>query len=191
MSDIKKRKPSKAEDFIFKYVIDSIAKNPMAFIPVIQTMLDPHNPDSDKLHELIAKSIAKALVSNVEIKNLCLNRILENIQHCTDKEIFKIVNDQRITLEKDSKEFIKSIQERTTVTLCEKYFETQREKIDEIFKDYFKTITASVQAHIEALDNKTQEIVVKNSDKNSVTVQIPNKMKDKVIEYVKFLDSQG
>lgn len=185
-----KKKISKAEEFITKYVIDSIAKNPMAFIPIIETMLDPENPDSMMLHDMIAESVKEALISNTEIKNLCLQRILENIQNCTDQEIFKIVNEQRVSLENDSKEFIREIQRQTTVTLCEKYFETQRDKIDEIFQDYFKTISTSVQAHIEALDEKTKDLVIEKSGKNAVNIQVPNKFKDKVVEYIKFLDSQ-
>lgn len=185
-----KKKTSKAEEFITKYVIDSIAKNPMAFIPIIETMLDPENPDSMMLHDMIAESVREALVSNAEIKNLCLQRILENIQNCTDQEIFKIVNEQRVSLEEDSKEFIREIQRQTTVTLCEKYFETQRDKIDEIFQDYFKTISTSVQAHIEALDEKTKDLVIEKCGKNAVNIQVPDKFKDKVVEYIKFLDSQ-
>lgn len=185
-----KKKTSKAEEFITKYVIDSIAKNPMAFIPIIETMLDPENPDSIMLHDMIAESVKEALVCNAEIKNLCLQRILENIQNCTDQEIFKIVNEQRVSLENDSKEFIREIQRQTTVTLCEKYFETQRDKIDEIFQDYFKTISTSVQAHIEALDEKTKDLVIEKSGKNAVNIQVPDKFKDKVVEYIKFLDSQ-
>lgn len=190
MTTVKKTKPSKAEEFITKYVIDGIVKNPMAFIPIIETMLDPKNPDSMILHDMIAESIKRSLVSDKELKNLCLNRILENIQNCTDQEIFKIVNEQRISLEQDSKDFIREIQRQTTVTLCEKYFESQKDKIDEIFQDYFKTISASVQAHIEALDEKTKELVIEKSGKNSVNIQVPDKFKDKVVEYLKFLDSQ-
>lgn len=189
-SNSTKKKTSKAEEFITKYVIDSIAKNPMAFIPIIETMLDPENPDSMMLHDMIAESVREALVSSAEIKNLCLQRILENIQNCTDQEIFKIVNEQRVSLEEDSKEFIREIQRQTTVTLCEKYFETQRDKIDEIFQDYFKTISTSVQAHIEALDEKTKDLVIEKSGKNAVNIQVPDKFKDKVVEYIKFLDSQ-
>ena len=189
-NNIKKKKPSNAEEFISKYIIDSIAKNPMAFIPVIETMLDPKNPDTNKLHELIADSIAKAVVTKNDIKNLCLKRILENIEHCTDKEIFKIVNDQRVTLEKDSREFIKNIQEKTTVTLCEKYFESQRKKLDTIFEDYFKELTKSIVGYIETLNSRTQDVIVKESSKNSVSIEVPNSMKNKVVEYVKFLQSK-
>lgn len=191
MNDIKKKKISNnTADAMTRYIVDSIAKNPLAFIPVIQTMLSPDNPDSDRLHQMIAESICKALVSKNDFKNICLERIVENIQQCTDKEIFKIVNDQRVALESDSKEFIRNIQEKTTVTLCEKYFNTQKKKLDSIFEDYFKEITKSIKSHIDALDAKTQDVIIKASDKNSVSIQVPNHMKNKVVEYMKFLQTQ-
>ena len=186
----KKKKGSNGEGILVKYIVDTIAKNPIAFIPVIESIIDPGNPDSDRLHKLIADSISKAIISNNEVKNVCLQRILENIEQCTDKEIFKIVNDQRLSLEKDSKEFIRNIQRQTTVALCEKYFEAQKKKIEDIFDDYFKELTKSIQQHIQALDAKTQDIIVKESDKNSVSVMVPNSMKDKVVEYMKFLQTQ-
>lgn len=190
MTSKKKKTVSNGEGILVKYIVDTIAKNPIAFIPVIESIIEPGNPDSDRLHKLIADSISKAIISNNEVKNVCLQRILENIEQCTDKEIFKIVNDQRLTLEKDSKEFIRNIQRQTTVALCEKYFEAQKKKIEDIFDDYFKELTKSIQQHIEALDAKTQDIIIKESDKNSVSVMVPNSMKDKVVEYMKFLQTQ-
>lgn len=190
MAITKKKKSDSTEILITKYLIDTIVKNPMSFIPIIESMLDPRNPDSVKLHDEIAKSISKAIISKTDLKNLCLERILQNIEHCTDQEIFKIVNDQRLSLEKDSKQFIKTIQEKTTIALCEKYFQTQQTKFDEIFDDYFKELSKSIQSHIEALDKKTQEIIVKTSANNCVSVEVPAHMQKKVVEYVKFIQSQ-
>lgn len=190
MKDADKKK-SKVNDLFAKYVVDTIAKSPLAFIPIIQAMLDPKSPDSIALHKLIAESMVTALTNNDEIKNTVLTRILEFIQNITDKEVFKIVNQQRLQLEADSKEFIKSIQERITVTLCENYFKEKQAKIDEIFDDYFKDLKKSVQNHIDALDAKTKEVIAKKSGENSVSIEVPNHMKGKVIEYLKFLQSQG
>lgn len=185
-----KKTISKTDSIVVKYIIDAMAKNPLVFIPIIQTILDPKNPDSSKLRDNVVKSITTALIGDKQLKKLCFDRILENIQTCTDQEIFKIVNDQRLTLEKDSKEFITNIQRQTTVTLCEKYFESKKKIIDEIFNDYFKELSKAISENVEALNKKTKQVLIEKSDENSVNIKVPNSMKGKVVEYVKFLESQ-
>lgn len=185
-----KKSISKTDSVVVKYIISAMAKNPLVFIPIIQTIMDPKNPDSPKLRDQIVKSITSAIVGDKQLKKLCLDRILENIQTCTDQEIFNIVNDQRLQLEEDSKKFIESIQKQTTVTLCEKYFKTKKEIIDKIFDDYFKELSKSIADNVEALNKRTKDVLIEKSDENSVNIKVPNSMKNKVIEYVKFLETQ-
>lgn len=185
-----KKTISKTDSIVVKYIIDAMAKNPLVFIPIIQTIMDPKNPDSQKLKDSVVKSITNALIGDKQLKKMCYERILENIQHCTDEEIFKIVNDQRLSLEADSKEFITNIQRQTTISLCEKYFETKKKMIDDVFNDYFKEISKTITEHIEALNKDTKKILIEKSDENSVNVKVPNSMKNKVVEYMKFLETQ-
>ena len=52
-----KKKINQSDSIIVKYIVDTISKNPIVFIPIIKTIMDPKNPDSSKLRDCVAEGV--------------------------------------------------------------------------------------------------------------------------------------
>ena len=178
------------DSLVVKCIIETMGKNPLAFIPIIQTIMDPKNPDSDRLTREISKSLTDACITDKEFKQRVGQQILDMINQTTSEQVIGIVNQQRLSLSKDSKKYLEHIARETMVSICEKYFEIKKKEIDKIFNDYFKELKNYIETQIDKTHEKVQKEIKESREKNTVSVEIPADIKDDILKYALFLQKK-
>lgn len=181
---------SSIDNLVVRCIIEEMGKNPVSFIPIINEVLSGNNPDNRLIIKNISEGLSRAAVSQTELVKSVRLKILDMIEGITSKEIINIVNEQRISLSSDSKKFLEEVARTTMVNLCEKYFEEKRKQIDQIFEDYFKTISTYIEKQLNSSEKKCKKNAEIQSKKHQVNLEIPSSMKDDVIQYVQFLQSK-
>ena len=186
-----KKKPSNtADSLVTQLVIHEMGQNPLCFVPIINEIVSKGNPDSRKIVQLIAEGLVKAAVSQKELVKEVKERILDMISGITSEQVMNIVNQQRLSLSKDSKKFLEEVGRAAMVDCCERYFNEKRKEIDKILADYFKTINGYIENQINKASEKYIDKEKKLKKEHEVTLTIPDSMKDDVVKYVEFLQSK-
>ena len=186
-----KKKPSNtADSLVTQLVIHEMGQNPLCFVPIINEIVSKGNPDSRKIVQLIAEGLVKAAVSQKELVKEVKERILDMISGITSEQVMNIVNQQRLSLSKDSKKFLEEVGRAAMVDCCERYFNEKRKEIDKILADYFKTINGYIENQINKASEKYIDKAEKLKKEHEVTLTIPDSMKDDVVKYVEFLQSK-
>lgn len=186
-----KKKPSNSTDsLVTQLVLHEMSQNPLCFVPIINEIVSEGNPDSRKIVQLIAEGLVKAAVSQKELVKEVKERILDMISGITSEQVMNIVNQQRLSLSKDSKKFLEEVGRAAMVDCCEKYFNEKRKEIDKILADYFKTINGYIENQISKASEKYIDKAEKLKKEHEVTLTIPDSMKDDVVKYVEFLQSK-
>ena len=186
-----KKKPSNTTDsLVTQLVLHEMGKNPLCFVPIINEIVSEGNPDSRKIIQLIAEGLVKAAVSQKELVKEVKERILDMISGITSEQVMNIVNQQRLSLSKDSKKFLEEVGRAAMVDCCERYFNEKRKEIDKILSDYFKTINGYIENQISKASEKYIDKAEKLKKEHEVTLTIPDSMKDDVVKYVEFLQSK-
>ena len=186
-----KKKPSNSTDsLVTQLVLHEMGQNPLCFVPIINEIVSEGNPDSRKIVQLIAEGLVKAAVSQKELVKEVKERILDMISGITSEQVMNIVNQQRLSLSKDSKKFLEEVGRAAMVDCCERYFNEKRKEIDKILADYFKTINGYIENQISKASEKYIDKAEKLKKEHEVTLTIPDSMKDDVVKYVEFLQSK-
>lgn len=186
----KKNTNSSIDNLVVRCIIEEMGKNPLSFIPIINEVLSENNPDNRVIIKNISEGLTEAAISQKELIQSVHGKILEMIEGITTGEIIKIVNEQRMSLSADSKKFLEEVARTTMINLCEKYFESKKKEIDEIFKDYFNTINGYIKQELDKTSKKCKKEAKIAEKKNQVSLDIPIDMKEDVTQYIQFLQSK-
>lgn len=185
-----KKQNSSIDNLVVRCIIEEMGKNPLSFIPIINEIMSKNNPDNRVIIKNISEGLTKAAISQKDLVNSVHDRILDMIGEITSGQIIDIVNKQRISLSNDSKKFLEEVARTTMVSLCEKYFESKRKQIDQIFSDYFKTINNYIKEELNTTSEKVKREIAKVDEKTRVDISVPASLSDEVSKYVQFLQSK-
>ena len=185
-----KKQEAKIDNLVVRCIIEEMGKNPIAFIPIINEILTTKNPDNRIIIKNISDGLTKAAVSQTELINKVKDKIFDMVQITTSDEVVKIVNEQRLSLSSESKKFLENIAKDIITSLCEKYFESKKKEIDEIFSDYFKDIKKYIEIELTKKVKKSKKETEDKDKKNKCNISVPLNLKDEVAQYVSFLQSK-
>lgn len=185
-----KKQNSSIDNLVVRCIIEEMGKNPLSFIPIINEILSKNNPDNRVIIKNISEGLTKAAISQKDLVNTVHDKILDMIGEITSRQVIDIVNEQRISLSADSKKFLEEVGRTTMISLCEKYFESKRKQIDQIFSDYFKTINNYIKEELDKTSEKVKKEATKADKKNRVDISVPESISDEVSRYVQFLQSK-
>lgn len=185
-----KKQEVKIDNLVVRCIIEEMGKNPIAFIPIINEILTTKNPDNRIIIKNISDGLTKAAVSQTELINEVKDKIFDMVQITTSDEVVKIVNEQRLSLSSESKKFLENIAKDIITSLCEKYFESKKKEIDEIFSDYFKDIKKYIEIELTKKVKKSKKETEDKDKKNKCNISVPLNLKDEVAQYVSFLQSK-
>lgn len=175
------------DNLVVQCIIQEMGKNPLCFIPIIETVLSKNNPDSRAVVKVIAEGLMKAAISQKDLVKEIKMRILEMIGGITTQQVMNIINEQRLSLSSDSKKFLEDVGKAAMVDCCEKYFNEKKKVIDKILDDYFKTINNYIETELTKASSKYIEKAKEIKKEHEVNITVDESIKDDVLKYVEFL----
>ncbi len=166
--------------------IEEQIKDPIVMKRIIDSILDPKNPDSNKIEKEVVKNISNFITKDDAFLTSVKGIVIENADNITKQIVTKCLN--------DSKEYLTNAMVSIVNMRCEEYLKEQRRIITNIIK---KTVDNCVEDIIQS----TKQIVDKNSKRLSKldnkkesgidNINVPSKYKKQVEDYVEFLCSKN
>ena len=174
---------------VTKCIIEEMGRNPISFIPIINEILSNDGPDKRKIVSLISDALKDSIITNEELKKQVTAEIKELTKAVVKDDVIAIIEENRISLNDDAKKWLDELGNQTMINLCEKYFQEKRAQIDSILDDYFATIRKYIEHKLNQTSIDLKKDVSIMEDKNKINIEVPCQFKDKVAEYVSFLQS--
>lgn len=179
----------KLDNMVTKCIIEEMGRNPASFIPIINEILSKDNPDKRKIVTLISDALKDSIVSNEDLKKQVSEEVKELTKVTVKDDVLSIIEENRISLNDDAKKWLDELGNQTMISLCEKYFQEKRAQIDSILDDYFATIRKYIEHKLNQTSIELKNDINVLQDKNKISIDVPSQFKDKVTEYVSFLQS--
>lgn len=179
----------KLDNMVTKCIIEEMGRNPASFIPIINEILSKDNPDKRKIVTLISDALKDSIVNNEDLKKQVSEEVKELTKVTVKDDVLSIIEENRISLNDDAKKWLDELGNQTMISLCEKYFQEKRAQIDSILDDYFATIRKYIEHKLNQTSIELKNDINVLQDKNKISIDVPSQFKDKVTEYVSFLQS--
>lgn len=157
-------------------------KNPILIKNAIDTVLDPKNPDSNKLRKEIIKSINSEIKKDTAFLTTVKGQIVENGENIT-REFVEACMDEY-------KEQLTNALTTTINIQCQEFFNERKEIINKILK---KTLDECVQDILNAAKEVTEKHAKKiktEQAKNVCNLEIPMQHRDEMINYLNYLNNK-
>lgn len=184
-----KSQECKLDNMVTKCIIEEMGRNPISFVPIINEILSNDGPDKRKIVSLISSALKDSIITNEELKKQVTAEIKELTKAVVKDDVVAIIEENRISLNDDAKKWLDELGNQTMINLCEKYFQEKRAQIDSILDDYFTTIRKYIEHKLNQTSVELKKDVSILEDKNKINIEVPCQLKDKVAEYVSFLQS--
>lgn len=179
----------KLDNMVTKCIIEEMGRNPASFIPIINEILSKDNPDKRKIVTLISDALKDCIITNEDLKKQVTEEVKELTKVTVKDDVLSIIEENRISLNDDAKKWLDELGNQTMISLCEKYFQEKRAQIDSILDDYFATIRKYIEHKLNQTSIELKNDINVLQDKNKISIDVPSQFKDKVTEYVSFLQS--
>ena len=165
-----------------KTTIEEYLQDPIQLKMVIDTVMDPKNPDSEKVRKEIIKGIHNCIKKDEAFLTTIKGIIIDNGEAVTNKFVQDCMNEY--------KEKLTDALVATVNYQCQEFFEERKDIINKILK---KTLQDCVQDIIKC----TKEVTEKHSkklkkvqEKNTFSVDVPVEHKDEILNYINFLNQK-
>ena len=179
----------KLDNMVTKCIIEEMGRNPASFMPIINEILSKDNPDKRKIVTLISDALKDCIITNEDLKKQVSEEVKELTKVTVKDDVLSIIEENRISLNDDAKKWLDELGNQTMISLCEKYFQEKRAQIDSILDDYFATIRKYIEHKLNQTSIELKNDINVLQDKNKISIDVPSQFKDKVTEYVSFLQS--
>ena len=166
--------------------IEDQIKDPIVMKKIIDTILDPKNPDSNKINKEIIKNISNCISKDDAFLTTVKGMVIENNIQITEQIVKKCLD--------DSKEYLTNAMVSIINMRCEEYLKEQRRIITNVVK---KTLDKCVEDIIKTTRqtiDKNKQRLTKLEVKDTQTmdnVKVPIKYKKQIEDYVDFLSSKS
>ena len=165
-----------------KITIEQYLQDPITLKTVIDTVLDPKNPDSEKVKKEIIKGINNCIKKDEAFLTTIKGIIIDNGESITKKFVQDCMDEY--------KEKLTDALVATVNYQCQEFFNERKDIINKILK---KTLQECVQDIItctkEVTDKQTKKLK-KIQEKNTISLDIPVEHKDEIINYVNFVNQK-
>ena len=164
--------------------IEDQLRDPIVMKRVIDSILDPKNPDSNKIGKEIIKNISNCISKDDAFLTTVKGIVIENADRITDQIVTKCLN--------DSKEYLTNAMVSVVNMRCEEYLKEQKRIITNIIKktvdNCVEEILKTTKQNIDKNTRKIEKLNLKDNDSDSINV--PSKYKKQVEDYVDFLSTR-
>lgn len=150
--------------------------DPVFMKSIIETVMDPKNPDSGKLKKEILKNISNCIQKDDVFLTTIKGIVLENAENITKDIVTKTIN--------GSSEYLTNALVASINVMCQDYFEEKKIGITNIIN---KTVNDCVSDIIQSYENNIDACKDKVESAKTPDVDIPNELKDDVLKYIEFL----
>lgn len=163
-------------------LLDKI-NDPIVLKSVINTILDPKNPDSNKIRKEIIKNISTCIQKDTAFLTTLKGIIIETANEVTEKVVQNSINEYKEQL---TNALV------TTINLqCQEYFSEQKRIIQNIIKKALNNSIKDIETETKKLtDRHTQKMERSQKDKlmsDSVSLEMPSMYKEEMEKYLKYL----
>jgi hypothetical protein len=163
-------------------IMDKI-KDPVVLKKVIDTILDPKNPDSNKIRKEVIKNITNCIQKDTAFLTIVKGIIIENADNVTETVVKNVINEYKEQL---TNALV------TTINLqCQEYFNEQKKIVHNLIKTALNNSIKDIEAETKKLTDKhTQKLEKKPKDKlmsDSVSLEMPSMYKEEMEKYLKYL----
>jgi predicted MPP superfamily phosphohydrolase len=163
-------------------IVDKI-KDPVVLKKVIDTILDPKNPDSNKIRKEVIKNITNCIQKDTAFLTIVKGIIIENADNVTETVVKNVINEYREQL---TNALV------TTINLqCQEYFNEQKKIVHNLIKKALNDSIKDIETETKKLTDKhSQRLEKKSKDKlmsDSVSLEMPSMYKEEMEKYLKYL----
>lgn len=163
--------------------VEEQLRDPILMKRIVDSILDPKNPDSNKINKEIIKNISNCISKDDAFLTTVKGMVIENADNITNQIVTKCLN--------DSKEYLTNAMVSIVNIRCEEYLKEQRRIITNIVK---KTIDNCVEDIIKTtkqnIDKNSKKLSKLNTNEQSNNINVPFKYKKQVEDYMNFLISK-
>lgn len=163
--------------------IEEQLRDPILMKRIVDSILDPKNPDSNKINKEIIKNISNCISKDDAFLTTVKGMVIENADNITNQIVTKCLN--------DSKEYLTNAMVSIVNIRCEEYLKEQRRLITNIVK---KTIDNCVEDIIRTtkqnIDKNSKKLSKLNTNEQSDNINVPSKYKKQIEDYMNFLISK-
>jgi hypothetical protein len=157
--------------------------DPLVLKSVIDTILDPKNPDSKKIRKEVIKNISACIQKDTAFLTTLKGIIIETADDVTYKVVQNCINEYKEQL---TNALV------TTINLqCQEYFNEQKKIVHNLIKTALNNSIKDIESETKKLTDKhTQKLEKKPKDKlmsDSVSLEMPSMYKEEMEKYLKYL----
>lgn len=152
--------------------------DPTILIKIINTIMDPKNPDSNKIKNEIVKNVASIIKKDDAFLTTIKGMVISRAEEITQKLVQSTMDECR-----------EQLTDALTVTInahCEEFFTEKRSIIEKILKQKLEKcvqeIIESTKKLIDISNKKLDTVKTEN-----VSISVPLQHKEKIEEYIEFL----
>jgi len=164
--------------------IEDQIKDPIVMKKIIDTILDPKNPDSNKINKEIIKNIASCISKDDAFLTTVKGMVIENATEITKQTVTKCMD--------DSKEYLTNAMVSVINMRCEEYLKEQRRIISNaVRKTLDKCVDEIIKTTRQSIDKNSKKLQIKEKLTSEipgmVAINVPSNYKNQVLDYVSYL----
>jgi len=166
-----------------KLISDKL-QDPVMMKRIVDMVLDPKNPDSNKVRKEILKNISNCIQKDDAFLTVVKDYVIQAADAVTRDVVTNCIN--------ESNEYLTNALVTTINNQCQAYFETQKNAVTKILKKTVEDCVADIlKATKEAISINQKKIAddKKKSSVQSVSVDVPLSHQKEVENYIKFLST--
>lgn len=166
--------------------IEDQIKDPIVMKKIIDTILDPKNPDSNKINKEIIKNICNCITKDDAFLTTVKGMVIENNVQVTKQIVTSCLD--------DSKEHLTNAMISIINMRCEEYLKEQRRIISNVVKKTLDKCVDDIIKSTKQIIDKNKQKLTKLEVKDSPlmdNVKVPTKYKKQIEDYVEFLSSKS
>ena len=157
--------------------------NPVIMKRVIDTILDPKNPDSNKVRKEIVKNIANIIQKDDAFLTTLKGLIIDKAEAVTSQVVSQTIE--------ESKEYLTNALVNTINFQAQDYFAEKRRIVDNALKKTLNDCVKDILIDAKKLmDKNSKKLKPLENMSKTVAVQVPLECKEEAENYIQFLTSK-
>lgn len=172
-----------SDEKLISNLVKRIGKDPIFMVSVIETILDPKNPDSQPVRKQIIKLLSDQILKD--------EKYIDEIKQCIRNNINLVIENLLNDIFEKNNDFVKQKLNDSITLKCNSFINSKMEFMNKLFDDYFCNLKSLVENKLSDAEKETAVEIKKDSQdgdsKNYQLMSVPDSIKDDVEKYIEFL----
>ena len=164
-------------------LMDRIKKDPIFMVSVIETIMDPKNPDSQMIRKEIIKVLSDELLRD--------EKYIEDIKETIKNNINVVIDNLLLSIFTQNEDYVKQKINESITAKFNDFINSKMDFMKKLFDDYFSNLKNLVENKLNDAEKETSDKIRKDDseidNKNCQLVSIPDSIKEDVQKYIDFL----